>query len=162
MRQEESYKRGHCIVLLFLFLFGALMTLLYMPAIKERFPENESFALLCMLWLMFTASLLVSSINGIVALPLLTVLFGSATAFEADRARLLFACGNSAWLEAIITIIIVPLFFAVCNWGMGLSLLVRELTSRHTTEYGKKKFITYTVMLLGAAAFAVAQRLIKI
>ena len=162
MQKNGNYKKGHALTVLFMFLFGALMTLLYLPTIDNLLPTEESFALKCMLGIVFISSLLVSSLNGIVLLPTLAILFGSATALEVDRIRLFINDVSNLKLEIITLFVTVPLFFQICSWGMYSSLVIRGLMDKPVTEYKKNKVSTYTVMLFGAAALAAAQGLINI
>ena len=162
VNQTENYKTGHTLVLLFTFLFGALMTLLYLPSIKTILPENEGFSGISMMGLLFSASLLISSLNGTVLLPVISILFGCAVAIEVDKIRLLVSIGESQGPDAIRLLLVVPLFFLISNWGMRSSLLIRELMNAQSNVFRKNKFITYTIMLLGLAALATAQSLINI
>lgn len=162
MSQNENYKTGHTLTLLFTFLFGALLTLLYLPAIKLVLPEGENLAIISMLGILFSGALLASSLNGIVLLPLLSSVFGACAALEVDRIRSIVSSGAKAWPEITVLFVIVPLFFRMCTWGMYSSLVIRELMVGQEPEFRKNKITAYTIMLLGLTALAAALSMIQI
>ena len=162
MKTTESYRREHYVFLLFMFLFGALMTLLYLPPIKEFIPDNEYIWVVAFAVLLLISSLLVSSLNGIVLLPLVSVFFGATAALELERIRVLIEMGEKPGAELAFVFVFTPVYFWICNWGMRSSSTIRECMHTGVADYRKKKVCTYSIILFGAAFMAAVIGLIII
>lgn len=159
--KEESYKREYIFLLLMIFLFAALLALLFIGQIKQLFPDNGVlYSLLA--FSIIADSLLAASLNGVVILPCVTFFFGAASALEAERIRLLISGGEKFLLPLLWLLVLTATHFVICFWGMCTSAEIRAAFETQGYLIQKKQVIAYIIMLAGAVVFAAAKGLIGI
>ncbi len=162
MKRTEDYNDSYMSALLVFFLFGSLITLLYLPGIQNFLPENKLFIPVLMALIIFISSLFSSSYDGLIFLPVCMLAFGCAAAIEADEIRLACDMGRLVWKDTLPILIMTPLQFSVSSWGMRFSAHIRDtLNSQHGES--KASFKTaYFIKLVGAVVFTLSQVLMLI
>lgn len=162
IEKTESYKNGYSHTLLLLFLFGALMALLYLPYIKLLMPLNNRLVMSLIASLFLVGALLSSSLIGTVVLPFISIFFGALTALEADMIRLSLSGAEKEWTALIVLLILVPLYFLVCVWGMFSAAVIKQTFEEKQCVLRKHSFMAYLIVLCGTAVFAVIQSVLFI
>jgi len=156
----ENYKTAYTATLLFTFLFGALISLLYLPQIKLILPEEWLSPELLIGLIVLISGIFASSYTGLVVLPCSCALLGAVTAFMADGIRIGWVTGDNVWPELVSLLLVVPLHFAICGWGMRFSSYLRE--AMETQQSGMNCMPAYFVILVGAGVFTALQVLMLI
>lgn len=159
--KDENYKREYILLLLLIFLFAALLALLFIGPIKLIIPDNAVLNSLLAFGII-TDSLLAASLNGVILLPCITFFFGAASALEAERIRLLISGGEKFLVPLLWLLALTALHFMICFWGMCTSAEIRAAFDSKGCLKQKKQVIAYIIMLAGAVVFAAAEGLIRI
>ena len=147
----------HSITLLFSFMCGSLLSLIYLiPNVPFRFADDmpviaaASFSV---------AALTCGTVSCITVQPLSTAVLGCAAAFEMYSAVTELTLKESAVRMGIMAVLI-PLHFLVCSYGMAQSSIAREAMRQVGTYSRKQTLYTYAIMLAGLAAAALLIRYI--
>ena len=150
----DKHKNGYSLFLLCVFLFGAILAMYYFPGLKKLLEENQGFAIKAMVALVFVSSLLISSANGIVLLPLFVCLFGAFTTLELESFVLEPVWSIRKVEEFLIFMILIPSQFCICNLGMRASLFIRSMLIKDERLSFYNSFYVYIVMLAASLLFA--------
>lgn len=153
MNESESNKSWYPETVLFCFVFGALMTLIYYPVNIQVLPNIKDCALHFAAVILLADGFLSASVNGIFLFPLNSAALGAVSAVKVKT----LISGNSTVtefkrLELIIILIYIPLHFAISVWGMNNSDLLREGLRAKNSFSAKYRVITYAIMLICIAA----------
>ena len=155
-RKCFSAGSNDCELLLFLFLSGAIVTILHMDYPSRWFAAVPGGPRGCMAALLGFASVLISSLNAIYLLPAATILFGSAAVLEAEC---ILQTGLTGSLQRLCLLLLtVPLYFVLCVCGihaaLGMRLILDGKSARRTAC-----FVSLTMLLIGGLASAALFRL---
>ena len=130
-RISDEHASRHAWLLLFAFICGALLTLVYLPGLLSVESFGLTTELLCMSLTLLLSAALSSSVCGAFYLPLIFAALGVVTAFGANAALEEFQACREACLKRTLTIfVLVPLNFSLGVWGMCNSLLLRRAVSK--------------------------------
>ena len=157
IKRVYNYKRNYSITISLLFVFGALMTLLYLPLIEKRMPDREGTIPLLLATTLFVSSVLASSINGVLLLPCNDVIFGALCALEADALRTNFNGNVKDCVELLVFLVMVPLHFIVCEWGMHSGAAIRDALGEKQEHLEKDVLVAYLIMFSGTALLVAVQ-----
>ena len=97
-------------------------------------------------------ALMNSSLNGIVFLPIITVLIGIATTLHMQGLFEATKMTEIAWNEQIYLFAILPLHFVISNFGIEQSCFIRKQISRDDLIHRRSEVISYIIMFAVFAA----------
>ena len=155
-----SYKTGYSLLLMFVFLFGAIPAMVYLPELKKLIPENETYIIKAMASLVLMSSMLVSSTFAIILLPVFCLVFGALSAVAVDSIRLAYMVDGIRLAETILFLVMLPVQFCVCSYGMNTSEVIRSILAKEDKILSDNGFEWYIIMLAGMFVYILVQCII--
>jgi len=162
MDETGKNQSGSVMILLFSFLFGALMTVVYIQPIKEKMYLSQDFLCCFMLALISLACIASASLNGLLIFPCVMLVEGAASALIVDY--ILEAASmnlEKVWAQIIFLLCVLPLAFLVSSWGINCSAAIRSALHESDAPDKRLGFISHILMLLGfITAFTLCRHII--
>lgn len=160
MDYNGESKATYSFVLLVSFLIGATLYMMYsnrfqLPILKTGEAITVAYAIFFVL-----SALMVSCITGIVVQPILMIGFGACTSYRILECRLEYVFADIDWCCVIISMLIVPAYYFLCDLGMKTSSRIRETISVKKKFYRKTLFVSYTVVFITAVSVLLLVRYI--
>ena len=156
----DRHKNGYSLLLLCVFLSGAIPAMIYLQELKNMLPENDDFAIKAMATAVLISSLLIGSSNGIVLLPLIMSVFGALSALELENIGLLSLCNVRNVKELLILLLLIPSQFCICNLGIQGSVHIRRGLAKDEKLGFYNSFNVYIIMLAVSMLYAFVHRVI--
>ena len=150
-------------LLLFLFVFGCFLCILYGESLPRfvEFETGEQWRLIPLILLVDAA--FAASVTASLVFPLLTCLFGFLSAFGAEEIAALFSAGDAEWrLKLLVLLLLVPAHFVLSSVGMENASAMREAMRSRGLLTWKTMLFPYAVIGLGPAAVLLIRRVMKI
>lgn len=151
MNCQLRIRTKNAVILLSVFLLGAMLSILKHETFSLFFSDKEFFFPLVVSFLLIFSSQHISSLSGLRMLLLTSFLLGICTELWIYRLRLGYSSGEEAAIEAFMLILLVPFHFCICGIGMEQSLKIREVLRIKKKTYINSLFTSYTIMVLAAA-----------
>lgn len=154
IKERNSYALDsrHAWLLLFLFLCGSLLTLVYAPELELPSGLERNDLLLCAALLLLFSSFLTTSVCGWLFLPLASVAFGVLTAFGANETMAAYAEREREAISYLLVMGgIVPAHFVLGVWGMTNSRRLWRALIREGSIDKKGLIGMYSMMTIAAA-----------
>ena len=151
-RTPVEYESRYSWLLVFAFLCGSMLSLLYMPEGLRSANFSPEASILCLAVLLPLLPLLSTSVCGRALLPLCFVAFGIMTALDALAAcREFYVAREQFYRRAVTAALLTPPCFVMGVAGMRNS---ERLCSALAAEgsIGKKQYIGMYTMMAAAAA----------
>ena len=163
MERESSQDGGYAALLLFLFVSGAFLLLLYDEAAAQWLPLGTDLPLYAFAVLLAADAAFAVSPTAALLRPVTTPVFGAAAALEGKAVlSLLAAASPEARLRLLIAFTAVSLHFLCCSWGLESARRLRRLLLKQGGFSGKYLAVSYAMMLLGFSAAGLLMRYILI
>lgn len=151
-RDADIGDNRHSWLLLFFFLSGSLLSLLYMPERVMAEGLDIAAAWHCMSAMLLFSAVLSLSVCGQLILPLVLGALGVLTALGANAAYVEYLASRpELYRRLLVFALLVPANFALGSWGMDNSGAIRSALAAEGSITKKQYVRMYTVMAVSAA-----------
>lgn len=153
MMDEKRHHERYTMTLLFTFMCGSLLTLLYLIPLLRTAELRDELPWLMIAMLLVLEAAMCGSLQALPGLPFGSLLFGAAAAYEAHLAAAEYAMQLDGTIRrTLLLMLTVPLHFFLCSAGMTSAAEARDAMSAAGIYTGKRRLHSYITMFTGAAA----------